>query len=152
MKITKIDSKGVDLITLFEGFEGKPYLCSANVPTIGFGTTRYPNGHKVKLSDASISRNLAIEYFKHDVAFFELQVDALATDKLTQNQFSALVSFCYNLGANSLKTSTLLKKVNTNPNDPTIAVEFLKWVNAGGRKLAGLVRRREAEASLYFKI
>jgi lysozyme len=150
MKVTKIDSKGIDLITLFEGFEAKPYLCSANVPTIGFGTTRYQNGHKVKLTDAPISRGTAIEHFKYDVAFFELQVDAMAVDTITQNQFNALVSFAYNLGAQSLKGSTLLKKVNANPNDPTIAVEFLKWVNAGGRKVAGLVRRREAEANLYF--
>jgi lysozyme len=74
----------------------------------------------------------------------------MAVDTITQNQFNALVSFAYNLGAQSLKGSTLLKKVNANPNDPTIAVEFLKWVNAGGRKVAGLVRRREAEANLYF--
>ena len=62
----------------------------------------------------------------------------------------ALVSFAYNLGQNALKNSTLLKKVNANPNDPAIRAEFNKWVNAGGKKLAGLVARRKAEADLYF--
>jgi lysozyme len=60
------------------------------------------------------------------------------------------VSFAYNLGPNALKGSSLLKKVNANTNDLSIKAEFMKWVNAGGKKLAGLVRRREAEAILYF--
>ncbi len=66
------------------------------------------------------------------------------------NQFDALVSFCYNVGPANLKSSTLLKKVNINPNDPTIKNEFLKWTKAGGKVLKGLVTRRTAEAELYF--
>ena len=71
-------------------------------------------------------------------------------DDISQSQFDALVSFAYNLGPNSLKSSTLLKKVNANPSDPTIKDEFLKWTKAGGKVLKGLVLRREAEAALYF--
>jgi lysozyme len=82
---------------------------------------------------------------------FEKYVDSYCRDDINQNQFDALVSFAYNLGPANLKSSTLLKKVNANPNDETIALEFMKWVKAGGKTLKGLVRRREAESQLYFK-
>ena len=150
MKVTRVDQKGIDLITSFEGLKLSPYLCPANVPTIGYGTTRYYNGVKVSMSDLPITKEKAIEYLTHDLHNFELAVDAVATDSIAQNQFNALVSFAYNLGSNALKNSTLLKKVNINPNDPTIRNEFMKWVNAGGKRLKGLIRRREAEANLYF--
>lgn len=150
MKITTINDAGISLITYFEGFEPKPYKCSAGVNTIGFGTTRYPNGTKVTLSDKEITRAQATLYLMHDIKQFELAVDALAVDNINQNQFNALVSFTYNLGAQSLRSSTLLKKVNTNPNDQTITAEFMKWVKSDGKKLAGLVRRRAAEAKMYF--
>jgi lysozyme len=81
---------------------------------------------------------------------FEQYVDSYCVDTINQGQFDALVSFAYNLGPANLKSSTLLKKVNTDPNDPTIEVEFLKWTKAGGKTLKGLVRRREAEVKLYF--
>lgn len=150
MKITTVNDAGIALITSFEGFEPKPYLCSAGVPTIGFGTTRYPNGKKVTLSDKEITRFEATFYFHHDLKHFELAVDAMATDTVTQNQFNALVSFAYNLGAQSLKRSTLLKLVNENHNNQLIQNEFMKWVSAGGKKVAGLVRRRAAESKMYF--
>jgi lysozyme len=151
MKITNIDSAGLSLIKQFEGFKSKPYLCPAGAPTIGYGTTRYPNGQKVSLSDNSVSEAEAEAFLKHDVRQFELAVDAMATDVLTQNQFNALVSFAYNLGAANLKSSTLLKKVNANSWDTSISNEFSKWVNANGKKLPGLVTRRKAEADMYFK-
>ena len=150
MKITKTSKKGIDLIKKHEGFKSKPYLCPANVPTIGFGATFYPDGRKVKLSDESISEVIAEVILKKHLEKFEQYVDSYCTDKLNQNQFDALVSFCYNLGPANLKSSTLLKKVNANPNDPTIKDEFMKWVKAGGRTLRGLVTRRTEEASLYF--
>jgi lysozyme len=150
MKITKISKKGLDLITEFEGFYPKPYLCPANVPTIGFGTTRYPNGEKIKLTDTEITRSQALEYLAHDLIQFEKAVDALCIDTINQFQFDALVSFAYNLGATNLKNSTLLKKVNANHNDPTISLEFVKWNRANGKILNGLTRRRRAEAQLYF--
>lgn len=150
MKITQISQKGIDLILSFEGFEPRPYLCSAQVPTIGFGTTRYPDGRKVTLTDTEITRPKAIEYFKHDIAGFEANVDAFCRDDINQNQFDALTSFCYNCGATNLKSSTLLKKVNANPNDPTIRDEFVKWVRANGKIVKGLQRRRIAESNLYF--
>jgi lysozyme len=151
MKITRIDQAGIDLITEFEGLKLKPYLCPAKVPTIGYGTTRYYNGVKVSMSDLPITQEKAVEYLLHDVHQFELAVDAMAVDTITQNQLNALVSFAYNLGSGALKSSTLLRKVNADPNDPTIEKEFAKWIWADGKKLDGLIRRRAAEAELYFK-
>jgi lysozyme len=150
MKATKTSDKGIELIKRFEGLSLKPYLCPANVPTIGYGNTFYKNGKKVTLNDKPITEQKAVEMLKQSLEKFEQYVDSYTTDSITQNQFDALVSFCYNLGPANLKSSTLLKKVNANPNDETIKDEFLKWTKAGGRKLAGLVKRREAEAALYF--
>jgi lysozyme len=150
MKITKLGKKGFEVIKSFEGFRSKPYSCSAGVATIGWGSTRYADGAKVKLSDAPITQAQADELFLLTLTQYELAVDAFCRDDISQNQFDALTSFCYNLGASALKSSTLLKKVNKNPNDPTIKAEFLKWNKAGGKVLKGLVRRREAEANLYF--
>jgi lysozyme len=151
MKITKTGNKGIDLIKSFEGFKSKPYKCSAGVPTIGYGATFYPiTNKKVSLQDKEISELEAVELLHNMLIGYEKSVDTFCRDDINQNQFDALVSFAYNLGSNSLKTSTLLKKVNLNPNDESIKLEFMKWVKAGGKTLKGLVRRREAEANLYF--
>lgn len=151
MKITKTGAGGIALIKQFEGFVGKPYLCPAGVPTIGFGATYYLDGKKVTLQDAPITEAAGHDLLINMLGRFEKAVDASCRDDLTQNQFDALVSFTYNLGEGNLKSSTLLKKVNADPNDPTIRDEFMKWVKAGGKVLPGLVKRREAEANLYFK-
>lgn len=149
-KATRISDKGIALIKSFEGFMAKPYLCPANVPTIGYGTTVYPDGRKVSLKDKPINEAIALVYLRHDVEQFERGVDALVRDDITQGQFDALVSFAYNLGVNALRKSTLLKEVNFNPNSKTIRAEFMRWVNAGGKRLEGLVNRRKAEVDLYY--
>jgi lysozyme len=151
MKITKTGKAGIDMIKSFEGFRAAPYKCSAGVPTIGYGATFYPGGKKVTMTDAAITEEQAVELLANMLVSFEKYVDSYCVDTITQNQFDALVSFAYNLGPANLKSSTLLKKVNANPNDESIRLEFMKWVKAGGKTLAGLVRRREAEANLYFK-
>jgi lysozyme len=74
----------------------------------------------------------------------------LVKSSVTPNQFAALTSFAYNAGIGNLKSSTLLKKVNANHNDPSIALEFAKWDKAGGKVLAGLTKRRASESKLYF--
>ena len=81
---------------------------------------------------------------------YEKGVDSFTRDDISQGQFDALVSFAYNVGLNALRNSTLIKKVNKNPSDPSIAKEFLKWNKVNGKALQGLTRRREAEAKLYF--
>ena len=150
MKITKTSNKGIDLIKQFEGFSSKPYLCPAKICTIGYGATFYPNGKKVTMTDKAMTEAEGVELLKDMLKRFEQYVDSYCVDSVNQNQFDALVSFCYNLGPSNLKSSTLLKKVNANPNDPTIEAEFMKWTKANGETLKGLVRRREAESKLYF--
>lgn len=150
MKITKVSERGISLIKAHEGIRLKPYLCPANVPTIGYGNTFYENGKKVTLKDPAINESRAVDLLKFTLTKFEQYVDSYCVDTITQNQFDALVSFCYNLGPANLKNSTLLKKVNKDPNDPTIRQEFMKWTKAGGRTLKGLVKRRGDEADLYF--
>jgi lysozyme len=153
-KITTISDKGIQLIEQFECSGDvtkflKAYLCPAGVWTIGIGTTVYPDGQKVKQGDL-ITKEQAYDYLRFDLAYTEKQVDSYTTDSINQNQFDALVSFAYNVGTGALKSSTLLKKVNANPSDPTIRKEFERWVHGGGKVLPGLVTRRKAEADLYF--
>jgi lysozyme len=150
MKITKSSNKGLDLIKSFEGLKLKPYSCPAGIPTIGYGNTFYENGKKVTLTDPLITESRANDLLINSLAKFEQYVDSYCIDSINQHQFDALVSFCYNLGPQNLKSSTLLKKVNVNPSDPTIALEFMKWTKAGGKTLKGLVKRRQAESDLYF--
>ena len=151
MNTLKIGNNGIDVIKQFEGFRSKPYLCPAKVPTIGYGATYYPGGKKVTMTDSAINESKAIEILSNMMESYENAVNKYCTSAINQNQFDALVSFTYNLGAGNLKSSTLLKKVNLNPNDPTIKTEFMKWTKAGGKVLTGLVRRRTAESELYFK-
>jgi len=150
MKILKLSQRGLELIKSFEGLKLKPYLCPASIPTIGFGNTYYPDGTKVKLTDASITKEKAEELLKFLLVTYEKAVDSFCRDDISQGNFDALTSFAYNLGNGNLQKSTLIKKVNANPKDVTIADEFLKWNKANGSVLKGLTRRRQAEANLYF--
>ena len=150
MKITKIGTKGLELIKSFEGLRLKPYLCPAKIPTIGYGNTFYEDGKKVTMKDPEITEQRATELLQDSLKGFEKYVDSYCRDDISQNQFDALVSFCYNLGPANLKSSTLLKKANVNPNDETIRDEFMKWTRSSGKILKGLVARRQAESDLYF--
>ena len=150
MKITKLSQKGVDLIKSFEGLSLKPYVCAGGINTIGYGNTYYTNGKRVLLSDQPITKPEAEELLKHSLSTYEKAVDTFCRDDISQSQFDALASFCYNVGTGNLQKSTLIKKVNANPQDPTIRAEFMKWNKAAGKVLLGLTRRRTAEANLYF--
>jgi lysozyme len=145
-----LDNKGYLLITNHEGLRLKPYLCSAKIPTIGYGNSYYPDGKRVTLLDKDITKQEAFDMFKEVANRFAKRVDTLVTSNLNQNQFNALVSFAYNVGTGNFSSSTLLKKVNRNPNDLTIKDEFLRWNKAGGKVLNGLTNRRNEEAILYF--
>jgi lysozyme len=146
----KLNKAGADLIKEFEGCKLKAYQCSAKKWTIGYGNTFYEDGKPV-LPGHAITQQKAEQLFELIANDFANRVAKLVTSNVTPNQFGALVSFAYNCGIANLQKSTLLRKVNANPNDPTIRAEFLKWNKAGGKVLAGLTRRREAEANLYFK-
>jgi lysozyme len=145
----KLNQAGIKLMHDFEGCKLTAYLCPANVATIGFGSTYYEDGKPVKLGD-TITQERANELFNMIAEDFAKRVRTLLRVTLNENQFSALVSFAYNAGVANLNKSTLLRKVNANPLDPTIDAEFLKWNKANGQVLAGLTRRRQAESKLYF--
>jgi lysozyme len=149
MKVTKVGEKGLALIKRFEGFKAKPYICSGGAKTIGYGATYYPNGLKVTLNDKAITEVQASTMLIDMLKTYEKSVDSFCRDDINQNQFDALCGFAYNVGVNALKNSTLLKKVNKNPQDVTIRNEFLKWNKAAGKVLKGLTNRRMAEANLY---
>lgn len=151
----KVSQTGIDLIASFEGLrlDAYPDPGSADgIPwTIGYGCTVYPDGTKVKKGD-TISKENALRCLEYDVvkrADVINQILSLIT--VTQNQFDALVSFVYNIGVGGFKKSTLLKKVKADPNDPEIRKQFMRWNKNAGRIMAGLTRRRQAEADLYFK-
>lgn len=146
----KLNKAGADLIKEFEGCKLKAYRCSALRWTIGYGNTFFEDGTPVVAGNA-ITQQKAEQLFEIIANEFSAKVAKLVTSKVSENQFGSLVSFAYNCGVVNLQKSTLLKKVNANHNDPSIMAEFLKWNKAGGKVLAGLTRRREAEANLYFK-
>jgi lysozyme len=150
MKITKLSQRGLELIKSFEGLKLKPYVCAGGINTIGYGNTYYTNGKKVTLQDKPITIQEAEELLKLSVSTYEKAVDSFCRDDISQSQFDALVSFAYNVGTGNLQKSTLIKKVNANPQDTTIRAEFMKWNKAAGKVLLGLTRRRTAEANLYF--
>lgn len=146
-----LNEAGLSLIKKFEGCKLKAYKCPAGIWTIGYGNTFYEDGTAVKSGD-EITNERANELFRNIVEQkFAAPVRKVIKSKINDNMFNAIVSFTYNLGIGNLKSSTLLKKVNANPNDITIRNEFSKWVKSGGKVLNGLVKRRKAEADLYFK-
>ena len=145
----KTNKEGIDLLHHFESCKLDAYICPASVWTIGWGNTQYEDGSKVRPGDR-VTQERADELFLNILSGFEKSVQGLVKSKINDNQFSALVPFSYNVGAGNLQKSTLLKKLNIDPSDPSIKDEFLKWNKAGGKALNGLTRRREAESKLYF--
>jgi lysozyme len=146
----KLDKKGYDLIKEFEGLSLKPYKCSAGIATTGYGSTYYENGTRVQMSDAPITKQRAEQLLQHTADRFASKVANLIKKPVTQNQFNALVSFAFNVGSGALASSTLLKLVNVNPNDPMIAKEFLRWNKVNKVPVQGLTNRRIKESTLYF--
>jgi lysozyme len=118
--------------------------------TIGFGNTFYENGDKVKEGDV-ITQQRADELAKFIIDQFAVSITPFILKPLNDNQFSACVSLAYNIGTGGFKRSSVFKKLNINPQDPTIADSFKLWNKGGGKVLNGLVTRREAEIQLYFK-
>lgn len=146
----KLNNAGYLLITEFEGFSSKPYLCPAKIPTIGYGSTFYADNSKVTMNDQPISKYLAFEMFKTIADKFTIGVLKCVKKEINQNMLNSLVSLSYNIGISNFMNSTLLKKVNANPNDKTIFAEFCKWNKVGKKEIAGLTKRRNKEAVNYF--
>ena len=142
-----VSNKGVDLICEFEGKRLAAYDDGVGVWTIGFGTIKYPDGNRVKKGDACTLEQ-AKEYMRHDLIEFEHTVNSSVKVPLNQNQFDALVSLAYNIGSNAFKSSTLVKKLNTGDYQGA-ADQFNVWINAGGKRMQGLVNRRDREKLLF---
>jgi lysozyme len=159
-RVTDVSQNFIDLVVHFEcsGNINKflvAYKDSAGIPTIGIGTTFYPDGTRVKMGD-TCTVDQAYTYFRHEVANVVKKVDSFTRDDINQGMFDALVDFGYNLGTGALQGSTLLKVVNANPtNYPAIEAEFQKWCKAKNAQtgqlevLQGLLRRRNCEFYLY---
>lgn len=146
----KCSQKGLDIIKSFEGLRLKAYQDQIWVWTIGYGTTYYADGRKVKMGDV-ITKEQAEAELRHYVNDKCRLINEALKNCLNQNQYDAICSFVYNLGIGAFNKSTLLKKINVNPDDPMIKGEFMKWVKAGGRTLPGLIKRRAQEAEIYFE-
>ena len=132
------------LIQYFEGFSPQVYTCAGGFPTIGYGHKSHPH----EILPQSITKTEANLFLEQDMHLSVQAVTRLITVPLTPNQWIALVSFTFNLGAAALQRSTLRRKVNRNEHGD-VPREFLKWIWARGQKCPGLMRRREVEASIY---
>jgi lysozyme len=139
------------LIRLWEGFRAEPYLCSAQVPTIGYGSTVYPNGIKVSLQDPEITPAQAEQYLKdHIRKKIEPKLSELVGDLVNRNQYDALVSFVYNVGMGAFERSTMLRCIQARMLKEA-AAEFPRWTRANGKIIAGLIARRKDEKTLFEK-
>lgn len=143
----------LNLIKSFEGFKAKAYKDPGSkdgLPiTIGYGTIRWA-GKPIPLG-VIIDEPTASKWLNEEVSRTSAQLNGIGF-KLNQNQFDALVSFIYNVGWTAFRNSTLFKRVSANPKDPDIRTQFNKWVNNDGKVMKGLIRRRKAEADLYFSV
>ena len=145
-----IGDRGLDLIRAFEGFRADPYLDAVGVPTIGYGSTYYPDGQRVRLTDPPISEPEARRLMQATLAEFEDGIaDALQVE-VTQSQFDALICWAFNIGVSAAQNSTLMKKLNSGDYFGA-ADQFLRWNKAGGVVLRGLSRRRAAERALFLE-
>ena len=143
----KLNSIGYKALHDREGLRLKPYLDTRGIPTISLGVTYYPNGRKVTMQDKPLTIEQAGNLATITADKFAFQVDSLLKTKVNQNQFNALVSLAYNIGITGFRNSTVLRKVNINPNDPAIKEAFMMWT-----KNVELMGRRESEIKQYFTL
>ena len=138
-----------ELCKRFEGFRSKPYLCPANVATIGYGSTYYADKRKVTLEDPPMTQEEANKFLMIELEHTYLpgvlrNCPILATDVKKCN---AIVDFVYNLGIGRLQTSTLKRKINAQEWEQA-QEQLMLWTKGGGKVLPGLLKRRQAECSL----
>lgn len=141
---TGVSMNGIECIFKDEGFRTKPYLDTKGVPTIGFGTTYYPDSKRVTMQDKTITRDEALSFAMHHIKNeIEIPINKLIKTKLNQNQYDAVVSLVYNIGIGNFSTSTVLRKINAGDFDAA-ADAFLLW-----NKPAELIGRRKRERELF---
>lgn len=150
----KISENGLKLIQEFESFVNAPYLDSARIWTIGYGSTYYPNGKPVTGRDKPITREYAETIQRHVIAtdfepvINELLKKEIASGFINQNMFDAIISLTYNIGVNGFKRSSVLRLLKQGDKQ-NAADAFLLWNMVGGKVLRGLVKRREKERKLF---
>jgi len=141
----RVSDRGVSLIKEYEGFSAKPYVCSGGMRTIGYGHT----GRGAHELGACITEPAALILLRIDIQKVEIGLGSLIRRPLRQGQADALISLAFNIGCEALRRSTLLRKLNEDPDDPTLVDEFRRWHFSNGVSLKGLKRRREAEIALF---
>jgi lysozyme len=142
---------GINLIKEFEGFRTNAYVdpgTKGEPITIGYGTTRYADGRKVKMGDTITEEQAAKELKHHVEKSSERDIRRFINVPLTQFEFDSLSSWTYNVGGGNLQDSTLRKKLNAQDYEGASS-EFPRWNKAAGKVLEGLVKRRVAERTLY---
>ena len=150
----KTSENGLKLIQEFESFVNAPYLDSARVWTIGYGSTYYPNGKPVTGRDKPITREYAETIQRHVISkdfepvINELLEREIVSGFVNQNMYDAIVSLTYNIGTSGFKRSSVLKLLKQGDKF-NAGNAFLLWNMAGGKVLRGLVRRREKERKLF---
>lgn len=146
--------EALDLIKLSEGFFIKAYVCPAGVPTIGYGTIKYPMGRPVSIGDIC-NREQAEYYLIHEINLAKGRIVRFLEEielELNPNQFGALVSFAYNLGAGVITNPDRSMSIALRAKDlDLVADTFLIYNKAGGKALTGLATRRNAERELFLK-
>lgn len=143
-----LNKAGLDLIKHFEGLRLKAYRDAVGVWTIGYGHTDMTGNPPRVRAGLTITAGEAEEILRRDLKKYEEAVREAVTVDLNDNQYSALVSFCYNVGPGNLRKSSVLKRVNAGRFDE-VPSRLMLWNKAGGRVLKGLTRRREAEGKLF---
>lgn len=150
----RLSKAGAGLIKQFEEFVAKPYLDAVKVPTIGYGSTYYPDGRKVSLKDAPITEQRASEMMEFIAnkdfgsVINVLLAKQIKEGKITQNMFDALVSLAYNIGAQAITKSSVIRLLRAG-DKVGAAKAITMWNRAGGKILTGLSRRREKEKALF---
>lgn len=146
----KITNEALALIKKHEGLRLEAYLCPSKIPTIGYGATFYQDQSKVKLGD-KITNKQADDLLEYHLRHFSKGLKQILKVQLNDNQFSALISFVFNLGLGNFKSSTLRRLINSGTaTEEQIRTQFDRWVFSKGKKLNGLIKRRKDEADLYF--
>jgi len=152
----KLSKNGIDLIKNFEGLRLNAYQDIAGVWTIGYGSTRYADGARVKRGDKLANEAEALKLFKVTLQYYIDAVNKGVKVAITQNQFDALVSFTYNTGTGVMTNSTLIRKLNAGDYQ-SAADQLLLWNKitdpASGKKIISqtLTKRRGQERDLFLK-
>ena len=147
----QLSQNGINIAEQFEGFVPHPYQKPGDVPTIGYGTTFYPDGKKVTLQDPWCTRDQAAGWLLNFMSQISIPViNQYVTVPINQNQVDSLGDFIYNDGNGAFETSHLLQAINNNAGQAAITAEFMKWIYVNHAKSDWQIKRRTAEVNLYF--